>query len=90
MDPIIKVIVLSAMVRLLVLTSKPWLCAGIYGVCTLVLAIVSGEKIARVMTMTALALVATCIYFWLLDRIETSTILWWVVAIIGLPLVLLA
>ena len=90
MDPILKVIVLSAMVRLLVSTSKPWLCAGIYGACTLVLVSVSGEKVGRIVTITAIALAASFVYFWLLDRIDASTILWWAVAVLGFSLMLLA
>jgi hypothetical protein len=85
----IKVFVLSAMIRLLVATDKPWLCAGIYAAVVFVIGAVFGDEIATVALMAGLAFIAAFIYFWILDRLDTSSIAWWIVSVIGIPLVFL-
>ena len=89
MDLAIKVFVLAAMIRLLIATDKPLLCAGIYAGCAFALGAVFGEEITRVAMMAGLAFVAAFMYFSILNRLDTSSIIWWVVAVIGVPLVFL-
>lgn len=89
MDLAIKVFVLAAMLRLLIATDKPWLCAGIYAGVVFILGAVFGDKIASVTLMAGLAFIAAYVYFWILDRVDTSSVWWWIVAVIGVPLVFL-
>jgi hypothetical protein len=85
---LIKAFLLAAVIRLLIATNKPLLCAGIYAGSAFVLGAVSSGDIMRVTVMAGLAFIAAFIYFWILDRIE-SLLIWWVVAVVGASLVLL-
>jgi hypothetical protein len=85
----IKVLALAMMVRLLIATDKPWLCAGIYGAVTFIVGAVFGDEIASIALMAGLAFAAAFVYFWILNRLDESSVAWWVVAIIGVPLVFL-
>ena len=89
MELAIKVFVLAAMIRLLIATDKPLLCAGIYAGCAFVLGAVFGDDITRVAMMAGLAFVAAFVYFWILDRLDASSLMWWIVAVVGVPLVFL-
>ena len=85
----IKVFVLAGMIRLLIATDKPVLCAAIYAGVVLVIGAVFGDPMAGVMFMTGLAFISAFVYFWILNRLDTSSVLWWIIAVIGVPLVLL-
>jgi hypothetical protein len=85
----IKVFVLAAMIRLLIATDKPLLCAGIYAGSAFAIEAVFGEDIMRVAMMAGLAFIAAFVYFWILDRLHSGSAFWWVVAVAGVPLVLL-
>jgi phosphatidylglycerophosphatase A len=54
-----------------------------------VIGAVFGDEIATVALMAGLAFIAAFVYFWILDRLDTSSIAWWMVAVIGVPLVFL-
>jgi hypothetical protein len=84
----IKVFVLAAMIRLLIATNKPLLCAGIYAGSAFALGAVFSGDITRVTIMSGLAFIAAFAYFWTLDRINSLAI-WWLVAVVGAPLVFL-
>jgi len=85
----IKVFVLAAMIRLLIATSKPLLCAGVYAGCAFVLDAVFGQNFTRAAMMAGLSFVIAAVYFWILERLEMGSFVWWVVAVIGVLLVLL-
>jgi len=77
------------MIRLLTIADKPWLCAGIYAGSAFAIDAVFGEEIAQVALMAGLAFIAAFVYFWILDRLDVGSILWWFIAVIGVPLVFL-
>lgn len=76
------------MIRLLIATNKPLLCAGVYAGSAFALGAVFSNDITRVTMMTGLAFIAAFVYFWILDRID-SLVIWWVVAVVGAPVVFL-
>ena len=85
----INVLALAMMIRLLMATDKPWLCAGIYAAVRFVIGAALGNEIASVAVASGLALAAALVYFWILNRFDEGSLIWWIVAIIGVPLVLL-
>jgi hypothetical protein len=89
MNVAIKVFTLAALIRVLIATDKPWLCAAIYtGVAFLInMAFRFGETILSVALTAGLIFIAASVYFWILDRLEPSSIVWWIIAVIGVPIV---
>lgn len=89
MDLAIKVFVLSLLIRLLARTDNPWLCAIIYSVLVFVLGVVFGPGILSASISAALGLVGAFVYFSILNRLDTRSIGWWLVAVLGIPIVFL-
>lgn len=87
---LIKVFLLAAMIRLLIATEKPLLCAGIYAACAFFLGAMFRDDITGVALISGIIFAGAFVYFWVLDRLGSSSILWWVLAVgIGVPLVFL-
>jgi hypothetical protein len=86
---IIKVILLVALIRLLIATDKPLLCASLYtfvGFMLGLLAVAGGQLSFFVLLIaTVIRFGLSSLYFCLLDRIGEGLI-WWVVLILGLAL----
>jgi hypothetical protein len=78
---LIKVFLLVAMIRLLVATENPLLCAGIYGSCALFLGVMVGDDITQVALISSITFAVGLGYFWILNRAGSSSILWWIVAV---------
>jgi hypothetical protein len=76
---IYKFLLLISLVRVLIATDKPWLCSGIYAGAVFLLGLVFGHPFLSVLIHTSISLVLTCIYFWLLDRLDGSEVLWWLI-----------
>jgi hypothetical protein len=89
MDLAVKIFLLAVIIRLLIATDKPLLCAGIYAAIAFGLGLVFGNELTSVALRAGLAFVAAFVYFWILDRLDSSSALWWIVAIVGVPLVFL-
>ena len=85
----IKIIVLVALIRLLIATDKPLLCAGLYtfvGFALGLLAVIGGQApILALLIVTLIRFGLSSLYFWLLYRIGEGT-WWWVVLILGLAI----
>lgn len=82
-----KFLLLVSLVRVLLTTDKPLLCAGIYTSAVLLLGLILGHPFLSILISVSISLVLTCIYFWLLDRLEGNELLWWLIAIIGIGIV---
>ncbi len=80
---IIKFVLLAVLIRLLLATDKPFLCSGIYAGVAFLLGLIFGHPFLSVLTHAAISFVLASVYFWLLDRLEGSEVLWWLVAIVG-------
>lgn len=83
---IIKFIVLAALVRLLLASNKPFLCSGIYAGITFFLGLILSLPFQAVLIHASVAFVLASIYFWLLDKLDGSEVLWWLVAIAGIAI----
>ena len=81
---ILQILVLAALIRLLLIAGKPFLCSGIYAGMNLLFGFFSNDGFPTVLLSTALVFALSSIYFWLLDYMEYSTARWWIVAVVGL------
>jgi branched-subunit amino acid ABC-type transport system permease component len=63
-----KIAVLVGVLKLLVESRRPLLCAGIYAAAMSVVALISGEKLWSVLLGAPVALVLAAAFFWALDR----------------------
>ena len=81
---LIKGLVLASFIRLLIATDKPFLCSGLYAALFFVLGLIGGAKFLFLVIFTIVAFALASLYFWLLDRVETGTPMWWVIAVVGL------
>lgn len=86
---IIKVIVLVALIRLLIVSDKPLLCSGLYtfvGFALGLLAVMGGQApFLALLIATIMRFALSSLYFWLLYRIGEGA-LWWIVLIVGLAI----
>ena len=85
---VLKAALIAALVKLLVETENPLLCAGIYAVGGFLLGLIFGSvfgvSIPALLLAAVLAFVLAYVYFWLLNRIETLSFPWWTVLAVGL------
>jgi hypothetical protein len=88
---LINIIVLVLLIRLLIATDKPLLCSGLYAIIGFIVGLLSvfdGQTpILSLLIATGIGFGLCSLYFWLLYRIGGGA-LWWVVLILGLPIVL--
>ena len=85
----IKIILLVALIKLLIATDRPILCAGLYtflGFALGMLGVAAGQiPLLALLLVTVIRFGLSALYFWLLDRIGGG-ILWWIVLILGLSI----
>ena len=82
---ILNVFILAGLVKFLVESEQPFLCAGLYTASHVFLGLMFGQSLWYVVIFGAVILVVSTLYFWLLDKLEGSGAVWWLVFILGLP-----
>ena len=77
----VGLLLLVALLRLLIVTHKPFLCSSIYAGWAVVFGLLFGGKPLTVLINGAIVFAAALLYFWLVNR--TSGIVFWLVVLIG-------
>ncbi|NNG45316.1 hypothetical protein HJP15_20755 [Pseudoalteromonas sp. NEC-BIFX-2020_002] len=80
---IFKVLILVALLRLLITTERPNLCAGIYTGLVLLVNLMSGLGFIIAIVATAISGALALLYFWLLNHFR-DTAIFWVILVVGL------
>ncbi|AOT08716.1 hypothetical protein [Pseudoalteromonas luteoviolacea] len=80
---IIKIILLIALLRVLAITEKPILCAGIYSSVALIFGFMSGAALTYIAVTVGISFALSFLYFWLLNRFNHGP-LYFVIMILGL------
>ena len=80
---ILKILVLIGLIRLLVVTSKPFLCSGLYACVMFFFGLFIGLSFGPVLIASLISFGAASLYFWLLDKFEGQPGLWWTILIVG-------
>lgn len=83
---ILKIFMLIALIKILLATDKPFLCAGLYTGVIFVLGLAFGNPIEVMLIAAVISFVLASVYFWLLSRFEDSGFVWWLILIAGLLL----
>ena len=78
----LKIITLVFLIRLLLTTDQPFLCSGVYTIAYLIMSLALGAGMPGILIGTAVALVLSSLYFWLLYRFDGG-VLWWIICIGG-------
>ena len=82
-EPIIRIVILAALVRLLLSTEKPFFCAALYAGVALVFRFAFGWSPLAAIIATAITFGLTSLYFWLLHRLYGGA-LFWVILVAGI------
>lgn len=83
---IVKFLILAALIRLLLATSNPFMCSGIYAGVGFIFALISGAGFLAAMIGAAIGFVLASIWFWLLNHFEDRTAIFWCIAALGILL----
>lgn len=81
---IIKILILVALIKMLLITHKPLLCAELYIIVPFVFSMIYGEPFLYVIIGCIISFVLAYAYFWLLNKFEGQGIYWWIILIVGL------
>ena len=76
-------VILAALVKLAIMTDRPFLCAGVYIGVKCLFALGLGHSFLSVLILGAIGFALASLYFWLLCKTQESA-LFWVVAILGI------
>ncbi|MEZ7279788.1 hypothetical protein [Pseudoalteromonas sp. 68 DY56-GL68] len=82
---IFKILILVALLKLLINTERPSLCAGIYTAIVLLFNLMFGLGFITSIVGAVISGVLALIYFWLLNHFR-DTAIFWLVLILGLAI----
>lgn len=85
----VKIMLLALMVRMVLSTEKPLLCAGIYAGAIFLLDVVFSVPFLSSFGLAAIVFLVAAVYFWLLERLDSRRPAWWCVLFFGVPILLL-
>jgi len=83
---LIKIPILVALLKLLLTSRKPFLCSGLYAFVVLWFNFLFVSDFGTVLVRTLIAFGLSSVYFWVLNRLEGSGMIWWVVLTGGLSI----
>lgn len=86
MTAVAGILVLVGVLRLLVVTERPLLCAAIYTAAAAILSLLNGDGFVSLLGTAGLAFAFTVAWFWLLTRFEAGTAPWFLALVGGLLL----
>jgi len=90
---LMKVFVLIALIKISVtsdpLQERPYILAILYAVAVAFLNSVFWQGLTPWLATTVGGFLFSWLYFWLLARLEGAGLIWWVVCLLGIPLILL-
>lgn len=83
---LVKPLLLACLVKILIETESPLLCASIYGGVHFLFRLSFTDFGLAVFLLPAVSFGLSFLYFWLLNRLGVATAWWWVVLIAGMSL----
>ena len=76
--------IIAALVRILVETDSPLLCAALYALSSTVITLAFSGFVLALLVRIAVAFGLSFVYFWVLNRLATASPAWWLVLVAGL------
>jgi hypothetical protein len=80
----VNMVLLIGLVKILLITDKPVLCASIYVGVGLFLHLLSGTPIINLLIPAVISFFLAAAYFWLLDNFQESNLPFYAIMIVGL------
>ena len=80
----VQIVILIGLLRLLVETENPLLCASLFTGLSVLLGFLFGAGVLGALLGGAIAFVYSFAYFWILDRLVGAGLLWWAILVGGL------
>ncbi len=80
----IQILLLVGLVKLLIETEKPFVCSGIYAGAHLLFGMLLSAETSAVIVGTLISFGLASLYFWLLQRSEAGSGMWWAWLVGGL------
>jgi hypothetical protein len=81
---LLNILLLCALIKLLMETESPLLCASLYTGVSAFFNLLFGAPWSAILISGALSFGLAFLYFWLLDRFEDGSAIWWVILIGGI------
>lgn len=81
---IVKILLLVILVRLLLATQKPLLCAGLYTGITFLLGLALGASFPTLLIRGGIGFAMASLYFWLLNRFEDDLVIFFIITGAGI------
>jgi hypothetical protein len=85
---LLRFFVIIGLVRVLLVSESPLLCAVLYGLARFMLGLASDVPHPTNLGLTSIGFALAWIYFALLQRVESGSLVWWLIALPGLALIL--
>jgi len=83
---VVRIFILVGLVKLLLETEKPFLCAGIYTAIGFVFRLAASTPLDEALLATGISFALASLYFWLLHRLSGSGAVWWLILILGIAI----
>ena len=81
---VIHIALVIGLLKILIETERPVVCAGIYAGAWCLFGLITETPITFLLVGTCVAFLLAFAYFWALNRIPQRSVLWWVILIGGL------
>ena len=78
------IILLIGLIRLLIATSKPFLCSSLYAISIFIFDLLIGHHFPAILISAFIGFVLASVYFYLLERFSGNQLLWWLIAAFGI------
>jgi hypothetical protein len=89
MGLVIRIFLLWGLIKLLIETHSPLLCAGIYAGVVIIFAMVSSLSFGALLLGTAISFALAFVYFFILDKVYGYTIAFWLIGVAGAVIAIL-
>lgn len=86
---IVRIMLLVALLKLLLETERPFLCAGIYTAILFVLTLALEMPFTSALGWSGIRFGIAALYFWLLDRFQGSPLVFFPILVVGLGFALI-
>lgn len=80
----LKIIILSALIRLLIAIRRPFLCSGLYAASVVFLALFGDINVLGLLIGGAIVLAVSSLYFWALNHFMDNNAIFWTILVVGI------
>jgi hypothetical protein len=86
---VVKAMLLFSLLKILSISKSPGFCAGIYCAAVFIWRLFAGAAFFHNVLISAISFGLSFGYFWVLDRYDGDSLIWWPVMLIGMVMIIL-